>query len=216
MRRVSVFILVVLASCSKKALDEKTIHKNEDSLVQNLEAVHRENTEDTISVPFSKSLQGNGYVYTLNGLESPNGAINFKSINIFYRKKLHQKIIFDTVFVLNEREVVFNVDKDANFDGFNDVELINRAGNYAYSSSFWLYNQKTKKYDHYKPLDTIQNIKIDTGKREITSDYHIGPVNTYSKTYQWQKGQLLLMSAHIEEEGEEINIYRKNGRIIVE
>lgn len=216
MSRVSVFILVVLASCSKKAVDQKAIHKNEDSLVQNLQSLHRENTEDTVSVPFSKSLKGNGYVYTLKGLESPNGAISFKSVSIFYKNRLHQKITVDTVSVLNEREVVFDVSQDANFDGYKDIELINWAGNYAYSSSFWLYDKKSKKYAHYKPLDTIQNIEIDRQRKEITSNYHIGPVNTYSKVYQWQKGKLLLMSAHIEEEGEETNIYRKNGKIIVE
>lgn len=215
MNRIGVFILIILSSCSKKEAAEKNHIEDKDSLVQNIE-IHTQEEEDTASIPFSQSLKENGYLYTLKGLESPNGAINFKSINIFYRNKLHQKIIFDTVSVLNEREVVFNVDKDANFDGFNDVELINWAGNYAYSSSFWLYNQKTKKYDYYKPLDTIQNIKIDIGKREITSDYHIGPVNTYSKIYQWKNGKLLMMSAHIEEEGDVIRMYRKNGKIIVE
>lgn len=215
MSRIGIFILIFLSSCGKKEAVEKKFIERKDSLGQNIE-IHTQEEEDTVSVPFSQSLEENGYVYTLKGVESPNGVINFKSINIFYKNKLHQKIIFDTVSVLNKREVVFNVDNDADFDGYKDVELINWAGNYAYSSSFWLYNQKTKKYDHYKPLDTIQNIKIDTRKREITSDYHIGPVNTYSKTYQWENGKLLMMNAHIVEEGEETHMYRKNGKIIVE
>ncbi|KMQ58489.1 hypothetical protein ACM46_22585 [Chryseobacterium angstadtii] len=215
MNRTGVFILIVLSSCSKKEAAETKSIENKDTVVQNIE-IQAQKEEDTASLPFSQSLKENGYLYTLKGLESPNGAINFKSINIFYKNKLHQKIIVDTVSVLNEREVVFSADKDANFDGYKDVELINWAGNYSYSSSFWLYNQKTGKYDHYKPLDTIQNIKIDAGRREITSNYHIGPANTYSKTYQWKNGKLLMMSAHIVEEGEEIQIYRKNGKIIVE
>lgn len=215
MNRIAVFILIVLSSCSKKAVTEKDSNKDKDSLVQQVETIHTEDTEDTVSVPFSQSLKGNGYVYQLKGLKSPNGEISFKSVSIFYKKKLHQKIIVDTVSVLHDWEVVFNVNKDVNFDGYNDIELINWAGNYASATSFWLYNKKSRKYAHYKPLDTIQNIGIDSKRKEITSNYHIGPVNTYNKVYEWQKGKLLFMSAHIEEEGEEIDIYRKNGKIIV-
>jgi hypothetical protein len=195
------------------------VEPKEDHLVKEtapVQQVENVQTEDTASVPFSQSLKGNGFTYTLKGLESPDGEISFKSISILNKNKLYQKIRVDTISVLNEREVIFNIDNDANFDGYNDIELINQAGNYTSSSSFWLYNQKSRKYNHYKPLDTIQNIGFDRKRKEITSSYHIGPVNTYSKTYQWEKGKLLMMSAHIIEEGDEINIYRKNGKIIVE
>ncbi|KMQ60525.1 hypothetical protein ACM40_12170 [Chryseobacterium sp. BLS98] len=213
MNKMFLLILITFCCCSKKA-DLKEDHLvKETAPVQQVENVQ---TEDTASVPFSQSLKGNGFTYTLKGLESPDGEISFKSISILNKNKLYQKIRVDTISVLNEREVIFNIDNDANFDGYNDIELINQAGNYTSSSSFWLYNQKSRKYNHYKPLDTIQNIGFDRKRKEITSSYHIGPVNTYSKTYQWEKGKLLMMSAHIIEEGDEINIYRKNGKIIVE
>ncbi|GEM_PF-1473873 len=213
MNKMFLLILITFCCCSKKA-DPKEDHLvKETAPIQQVENVQ---TEDTTSVPFSQSLKGNGFTYTLKGLESPDGEISFKSISILNKNKLYQKIRVDTISVLNEREVIFNIDNDANFDGYNDIELINQAGNYTSSSSFWLYNQKSRKYDHYKPLDTIQNIRFDRKRKEITSSYHIGPVNTYSKTYQWEKGKLLMMSAHIIEEGDEINMYRKNGKIIVE
>ncbi|MGG5209939.1 XAC2610-related protein [Chryseobacterium sp. MIQD13] len=214
MNRTFLFLLIILGSCSKKAAPMKDNIVSEEKPVQEMENIQTD--EDTASVPFSRSLKKNTFTFTLKGLERPNGSIDFKSITILDKKKIHQKIIVDTIYVLNEHEVIFNIDNDANFDGYNDLEVINWAGNYASSSSFWLYNQKSRKYDHYKPLDTIQNIKIDSKRKEIISDYHIGPSNTYSKTYQWEKGKLLIMSAHIVEEGDEINIYRKNGKIIVE
>ncbi|MBB6368959.1 XAC2610-related protein [Chryseobacterium shigense] len=213
MNRAIVFLLIVLGSCSKKAEPEKEIVVSENIPVQQVEVAQEEDTE---TVPFSRSVKGNGFVYTLHGLEKANGSIDFKSISIFEKKKLRQKIIVDSVYVLHDWEIIFNADKDANFDGFKDLEVINWAGNYAFSSSFWLYNQKTRKYDHYKPLDTIQNIEIDAKRKEINSNYHIGPVNTYSKTYQWENGKLLMMSASIFEEGEETHMYRKNGKIVVE
>ncbi|UWX59028.1 hypothetical protein N0B40_11300 [Chryseobacterium oranimense] len=213
MNRIFPLILIVLCSCVKKTEPKEVPIVNEATSVQQVENVQ---TEDTASVPFSQSVKGKGFTYTLKGLESPDGEISFKSISIFNKNKLHQKIMVDTISVLNEREVIFNIDNDANFDGYNDIELINWAGNYASSSSFWLYNQKSRKYDYYKPLDTIQNIRFDRKRKEITSSYHIGPVNTYSKTYQWEKGKLLMMSAHIIEEGDEIYMYRKNGKIVVE
>lgn len=145
MNRTGFLILIVLGSCTKKAGVEKDMNADKDSLVQKIETVHTQEAEDTASVPFSQSLKGNGYTYILKGLESPNGAISFKSVSIFYKKKLYQKITVDTVSVLRDSEVVFNIDKDVNFDGSNDIELINWAGNYAWSSSFWLYNKKSKK-----------------------------------------------------------------------
>lgn len=213
MNKIFLLVLIIFCCCSKKVEPKEDHLVKETAPVQQVENVQ---TEDTASVPFSQSLKGNGFTYTLKGLESPDGEISFKSISILNKNKLYQKIRVDTISVLNEREVIFNIDNDANFDGYNDIELINQAGNYTSSSSFWLYNQKSRKYDHYKPLDTIQNIGFDRERKEITSSYHIGPVNTYSKTYQWEKGKLLMMSAHIIEEGDEINIYRKNGKIIVE
>jgi len=213
MNRIFPLTLIVLCSCVKKTEPKEEPIVNETAPVQQVENVQ---TEDMASVPFSRSLKGNGFTYTLEGLGIPDGQISFKSISILNKNKLHQKIRVDTISVLNEREVIFNIDNDANFDGYNDIELINQAGNYTSSSSFWLYNQKSRKYDHYKPLDTIQNIKFDRKRKEITSSYHIGPVNTYSKTYQWEKGKLLMMSAHIIEEGDEIHMYRKNGKMVVE
>lgn len=208
MSRVLIFVGLVLCSCSKKVPIESGNGANKDSLIQPLEVV-----EDTTSFPFSRILKENGYVYKLEGSEMSNRTIHFKSIGIFTKGKLHQKMNIDTISVLNEGEVYFNVGQDVNFDGLNDVELGYQAGN-ASSSIFLLYDGKTRKYEHYKPLDTIINPKIDASKKEIISNYHVGPIDTYFKVYSWEKGKLILQSLQIIGEDGEVNQYRKNGKWI--
>lgn len=213
MNRMLLFLGIILSSCSKKATAEKENVIREDSIGRSLQITEQ---TDTAVVPFSKTLTGNGYVYTLDGVKESNETINFKSVSIFDKKKLLQKIKVDSISVLNEREVYFSINQDVNFDGLNDVELVNQAGSYTSSSSFWLYNKKVKKYEYYKPLDTIINPKIDVLRKKIISDYHIGPNDTYFKVYAWEKGKLILESVQINDEEGETNQYRKNGKWITE
>lgn len=213
MNRVLFFIAIILMSCGKKTTAEKDNVTNDDKTSKSLQI---EESIDTTTIPFSKTLEGNGYVYTLDGIKESNETIDFKSIGIFDKGKLHQKIIVDTISVLNEGEVFFNVNQDINFDGLNDIELVNQAGNYTSSSSFWLYNKNTGKYEYYKPLDTVVNPKIDTLKKKIISDYHIGPTDTYFKVYTWEKEKLVLQSIQINDEKGETYQYRKNGKWITE
>ncbi|MCY1692767.1 hypothetical protein OVA29_21890 [Exiguobacterium sp. SL14] len=85
----------------------------------------------------------------------------------FIRRNFIRELFFDTVSVLNESEAYFNVSQDVNFNGFKDLEVINQVGNYWSSSSFWLYNKKTKKYDYYKPMDTIVNPVVDKKIKQL-------------------------------------------------
>lgn len=211
MKKIVFFIFLAFINCSKKAENKVIINADSDSLKSEIITSEK---EDTATVPFSKSLTGNGYFYTLEGVKNSNETIDFKSINIFYKRELHQKIIFDTVSVLNENEAYFSIDKDANFDGYNDLEVVNQVGNYFSSSSFWLYNKKSKKYIYYKPFDSIINPGIDSKNKAIISDYHVGPSNFYSKTYEWKGKNLILQSMRIDEEGEVTEMYRKNGKLI--
>ncbi|AZA79431.1 hypothetical protein EG347_18960 [Chryseobacterium sp. G0186] len=213
MTRVLLFLTIILGSCSKKTTAEKRNVIREDSIGKPLQIAEN---ADIVEVPCSKTLAGNGYVYTLDGVKESDETINFKSVSIFDKKKLLQKITVDSISVLNEREVYFNVNQDVNFDGLNDIELVNQAGNYTSCSSFWLYNKKAKKYEYYKPLDTIINPKIDVVNKKILSNYHVGPIDTYFKVYAWEKGKLILESVQINDEEGETNQYRKNGKWITE
>ncbi|WP_276878142.1 XAC2610-related protein [Chryseobacterium joostei] len=213
MKKIVFFIGMILMSCGKKATAEKENMANENSIMKPLQV---EEDVDTATIPFSKTLRGNGYVYTLEGIKRSNETIDFKSIGIFDKEVLHQKIIVDTISVLNEGEAFFSVNQDINFDGLNDIELVNQAGNYTSSSSFWLYNKNIRKYEYYKPLDTIINPKIDPVKKNIVSDYHIGPTDTYFKVYAWEKGKLVLQSVQINDDQGETYQYRKNGKWITE
>lgn len=184
-------IFVLFISCNKKKTKKYSTKESDFDSIQKL-SYNDEVEEDTTTIPFSKSLDGNGYFYQLEGTKNANGSINFKSINIFYKRELHQKIIIDTVSVLSEAEAYFDVNKDVNFDGYNDLEVINQVGNYWSSSSFWLYNKKTKKYDYYKPMDTIINPLVDKKNKAITSNYHIGPTDYYYKVYEWKNNKLIM------------------------
>ncbi|MFP3833427.1 XAC2610-related protein [Chryseobacterium sp. SIMBA_028] len=207
------FIGILFIGCGKKTTAKKENRTNEDSIIKPLQV---EESIDTTAIPFSKTLKGNGYVYTLEGIKRSNETIDFKSIGIFDKEILHQKIIVDTISVLNEGEAFFGVNQDINFDGLNDIELVNQAGNYTSSSSFWLYNKSTRRYERYKPLDTIINPKIDALKKKIISDYHVGPTDTYFKVYAWEKGKLVLQSVQINDDEGGTYQYRKNGKWITE
>ncbi|MEG0927806.1 XAC2610-related protein [Chryseobacterium sp.] len=213
MNKIMLLIGIIFIGCGKKTTAEKENRAYEDSIIKPLQV---EESIDTTAIPFSKTLKGNGYVYTLEGVKKSNEAIDFKSIGIFEKEIIHQKIIVDTISVLNEGEAFFNINQDVNFDGLNDIELVNQAGNYTSSSSFWLYNKNTRKYEHYKPLDTIINPKIDALKKTIISDYHVGPTDSYFKVYAWEKGKLVLQSVQINDNEGETYQYRKNGKWITE
>ncbi|MFP3599772.1 hypothetical protein, partial [Chryseobacterium sp. SIMBA_029] len=91
-----------------KTTAKKENRTNEDSIIKPLQV---EESIDTTAIPFSKTLKGNGYVYTLEGIKRSNETIDFKSIGIFDKEILHQKIIVDTISVLNEGEPFFGVNQ---------------------------------------------------------------------------------------------------------
>jgi hypothetical protein len=196
MKYVVFFVVLTLIACNKNAEKLPQVNITVDTISQN---PMKEEPKDTATVPFSKSLEGDRYFFILEGRKETNDVINFKSINIFYKKELHQKIIFDTVSVLNESEAYFDISKDVNFDGYKDLEVVNQVGNYWSTSSFWLYDKKSRKFNYYKPMDTIINPKVDTRNKLILSDYHVGPSNFYNKVYQWEKNKLVMISSQADE-----------------
>jgi hypothetical protein len=188
MKYIVFFVFLIIIGCNKKP-ENFQVKITVDTIAQN---AIKEEPKDTTTVPFSKTLTGNGYSYVLKGRQETNEVISFKSINIFFKGKLHQKIIFDTVSVLRETEAYCSVSEDVNFDGYNDLEVVNQVGNYWSSSSFWLYDKKAKKYEYYKPMDTIVNPVVDSKNKSITSNYHVGPTDYYYKVYEWKNHKLVM------------------------
>lgn len=198
MRRIVLMLLVICAGCKKKS------GSNNGSVVQTLDSVPNGSfstavSGDTALSPFVKSLEGNGYVYKLKGIQFPDGKTDLASVEIYSRGKLHQKVNFDTVYLLNEEEAFFSVDKDVNFDGYNDLEIVKVKGNYFSKSSFWLYDHQDKKYIHTGELDEIFNPEIDAVHQLIYSSYHIGPSDHYSEVYKWKNKRLVLMNRQVME-----------------
>lgn len=193
-------LLVICTGCKKKSGSSK------GSAVRALDSVHARPfsaavPEDTALSPFVKSLEGNGYVYRLKGVRFPDGKTDLVSVEIYSRGKLHQKVNFDTVSLLNEAEAFFSVDQDVNFDGYNDLEIVSVKGNYFSKSSFWLYDHEDKKYIHTGELDEIFNPEIDAVHQLIYSSYHIGPSDHYSEVYKWKNKKLVLMNRQAMESG---------------
>lgn len=103
--------------------------------------------------------------------------------------------------LLSEEEAFFRVDRDVNFDGFNDLEIVNVKGNYFSKSSFWLYDHQDKRYIHTEELDEIFNPEIDALHHLIRSSYHIGPSDEYNEVYGWKNKKLVLMHLQAMENG---------------
>lgn len=155
------------------------------------EQAEREKEMSKIVNTFSEIRKGNGFIYELECKELADGSIGFQKIKIFKKNQLHQKIDVDTIEVINRNYIVLNVDEDVNFDGENDIELLSWSGMYSTSSSFWLFDKKTKKYRHYPSLDKIIDPRIDKKSKQITSDYHVGPGDFFEEIYEWKKGKLI-------------------------
>ena len=110
-----------------------------------------------------------------------------------------QEIKIDTI-EMYERNIYFSIDEDVNFDGYDDICVLNYEGAYTSTFSFWLYDKKNIQFKHYKSLDEIQNPVIIKEKKEICSSWHSGVSNFYLEKYFWQNNSLILKEKYEESE----------------
>lgn len=110
-----------------------------------------------------------------------------------------QKIKFKKDYFLPEyqTEYCFSAEEDINFDGFNDISLLNYYGNYNTSSSYWVYKKNQKKYKQVKSLDSIYNADFDNAKKEIYSVWRAGLDEFHDETYFWKNNNIVLKEEHI-------------------
>jgi hypothetical protein len=92
----------------------------------------------------------------------------------------------------------FSIADDANFDGFRDLCLSNYTGMYTTTLTFWLYDQKRKKFVHEPSLDSIQNPNFDAKTKRILSSWHAGLSTFNEDVYAWKNGKAILMESVVE------------------
>lgn len=151
-----------------------------------------ENHKVNDSLFFVKDENNESY-FNLYYSKSKNNMVGFDSIIIKNKtNKKIQKIKLKKDYFLSEWEIYFNVNKDVNFDGINDIELVNYKGNYNSSFTYWVYHENNHKYKHIKSLDSIYNPVFDSLKRKIFSEYRIPLSSEHSEEYFWKNNEIIL------------------------
>lgn len=162
----------------------------------------KENSEKKIvnkskkeNIIYTKELSNDKYIFNFSYVkDSLNPEITrFKEISIIERNRnLEIQIIKIDTIEMNERNMFFSIDTDINFDGYNDLCVLNYEGNYNNSYSYWLFNEKNNNFQHYKGLDNIYNPEVISEKKIICSKWHSGVSSFYLEKYFWNKDSLIL------------------------
>lgn len=158
------------------------------------------NKRNIASDLYSKEVSNSEYLFSLKYIkpDSTDVAI-LKELEIIdtHTRKIKQVINLDTI-ELPEHRIMVNVTEDVNFDEYNDIMVLNYAGAYNSSSSFWLYNKSTKKFDHYRELDEVNNPIILIENKEICSKWRIGLSEFHFEKYYWKNDSLTLKEKYEE------------------
>lgn len=138
-------------------------------------------------------------------------------IKLFYSKDQNKNITFDSIIIKNkensdiqkikfkkdyflrdwEVETCLLAEEDINFDGFNDIGVINYKGNYNSSFSYWVYKKNQKKYKKIRSLDSIQNPNFNKETKEIYSRWRAGLSEFHDETYIWKSDEIILKAEYI-------------------
>ena len=84
-----------------------------------------------------------------------------------------------------------NRTEDLNFDGVNDLCVVQARGAYGYSQKCYLFDTKSRTFVHYPDLDDVVSMMIDRQKKKITNSYRVGGPVYENNEYVWQKGKLV-------------------------
>ncbi len=122
-------------------------------------------------------------------------AIFIKSVSIFYVTG-HKKI--QTVFPPEKYQFesyhIPLVVEDMNFDGYNDLRVLNFVPMYQCETyDYWLYVPSKKRFEKNKALEVTSNVKFDAVSKTITSHYRGGgPFDELNEIFTWDKNKLTL------------------------
>lgn len=217
----NIFFLIVLFfifSCEKEnrskfiapkmVQDPSVISKDKEVKLTNEEILKIQQEEEKersqIIREYTLSKKGNGFEYKVFCQEKKSGMINFSKVDVLRSGKLFQQLEInkDSTFVYHDYEVNFSCEDDWNFDGYNDLTLINWVGMVDQSYYLWLYDKKSGKYKFSPSFSKIINPVADKKNKEITSSYHAGPVTYYYSVYQFKKGKYMQTYSDVKGEGD--------------
>ena len=181
--------------------NETSTKKSDEEILKEQEK--REKESEKIIKKFKIDKKGNGFVYQIFCEEQKSNLINFRKIKILKSGQLIQTIPIakDSAYVYNVDEIDFASDKDWNFDGNNDIMLVNWHGMVDATYYLWLFDENSGKYVFCPSFSKIKTPGLDKEKKEIVSEYHIGPSHFYYEKYKWRNGKFVM--TYSKSEGEE-------------
>jgi len=157
------------------------------------------NEKSVYPILYTKEVSNKGRLFSLTYTKDSTDTAILKNLSIknIYTGKTIQLINLDTIEI-DEKRIFLSIDEDVNFDGHNDIQVLNYTGAYNSCYSFWLYNSSTNSFNHYKILDEVNNPIILKEKKEICSKYRVGLSEFYLKKYFWKNNTLILKEKYEE------------------
>lgn len=149
---------------------------------------------------YSKEVSNSEYLFSLKYIKQDSTDLAIlKGLEIVdtHTRKIKQVKTLDSI-ELPEHNIMLDITEDVNFDGYDDIMVLNYAGAYNSSYSFWLYNKSTKKFDKYKELDEVNNPTILIENKEICSKWRIGLSEFHFEKYYWKNDSLTLKEKYEE------------------
>ena len=81
------------------------------------------------------------------------------------------------------------------------IMLVNWHGMVDATYYLWLFDENSGKYVFCPSFSKIKTPGLDKEKKEIVSEYHIGPSHFYYEKYKWRNGKFVM--TYSKSEGEE-------------
>ena len=128
--------------------------------------------------------------------ESYKADSNVKSIVI---ARLKDNKIIQTIIPREQLKTTFHhssfIVMDMNFDGNNDIRLLEN--NKGINSSYycWLYNPATEKFEENKELENITSPEVDSTNKQVTSLGKGGAGSFGYSIYQFKNGKYILIES---------------------
>lgn len=89
---------------------------------------------------------------------------------------------------------------DANFDGYQDLQILVQCGGTGNCSyNFYLYDPKTEEFVYNSFLSGLSTPSFDADKKQVTTSSNSSASDTQSETYQYKDGQYTLSRKVISE-----------------
>lgn len=87
---------------------------------------------------------------------------------------------------------------DANFDGYNDLQILNNCGGTGNCSyDFFLYEPSTNQFVHNDFLSNLSSPEFHEDKKQVSTHSHGSASDWENDTYQYEKGRYTLIRQEV-------------------